>query len=168
MRRFLEGTEVVDFALKDKSERYAWIQKTLVRFRYRQLSKQDKGLIIRYLVKVSGYSCQQTMRLVAQQYRKTGRVRRRQRTVAGFKRKYPAEDVRLLAQLGDLHGTLSGPATKKLYERAYGLFGQKEYLGFSATGRHLHLASVQPQALYHLYSKPIDVQQDTAGAIQHW
>jgi transposase InsO family protein len=126
VRRFLEGTEVVDFAIKEKKERYEWIQKTLVRFRYLELNKLDKGLIIRYLVKVSGYSRQQTTRLVTQ-YRKTGRVRHRQRTVAGFKRKYPAEDIRVLAQLDELHGRLSGPATKKLCERAYGLFGQKEY-----------------------------------------
>jgi transposase InsO family protein len=94
--------------------------------RYLELNKQDKGLIIRYLVKVSGYSRQQTTRLVTQ-YRKTGRVRRGQRSVAGFKRKYAAQDIGLLAQLDELHGTLSGPATKKLCERAYGLFGQKEY-----------------------------------------
>ena len=92
VRGFLEGAEVVDFAIKDKKERYAWIQKTLVRFRYLELTKQDKGLIIRYLVKVSGYSRQQTTRLVTQ-YRKTGRVRRGQRTVAGFKRKYTQEDI---------------------------------------------------------------------------
>lgn len=126
VRRFLEGTEVVDFAIKDKQARYAWIQKTLVRFRYRELNKQDKGLISRYLVKVSGYSRQQTTRLVTQ-YRTTGRVRRRQRTVTGFKRKYTQVDIRLLAELDELHGTLSGPATKKLCERAYGLFGEKKY-----------------------------------------
>jgi transposase InsO family protein len=126
VRRFLEGTQVVEFAIKEKKERYEWIQRTLVRLRYLELNKQDKGLVIRYLVKVSGYSRQQTTRLVTQ-YRKTGRVRRGQRTIAGFKRKYPPEDIRLLAQLDELHGTLSGPATKKLCERAYELFGQKEY-----------------------------------------
>jgi transposase InsO family protein len=140
IRRFLEGTEVVEFAIKNKAERYAWIQKTLVRFRYLELSKQDKGLVIRYLVKVSGYSRQQTTRLVAQ-YRKTGRVRCRQRTVAGFKSKYTQEDIRMLAQLDELHGRLSGPATKKLCERAYGLFGQKEYR---------RLAGISVSHLYNL------------------
>jgi transposase InsO family protein len=140
VRRFLEGTEVVDFAIEDKKERYKWIQRTLVRFRYLELSKQDKGLIIRYLVKVSGYSRQQTTRLVTQ-YRKTGRVRRRQRTVAGFKRKYTQEDIRVLAQLDELHGRLSGPATKKLCERAHGLFGQREYQ---------RLANISISHLYNL------------------
>ena len=126
VRRFLEGTEVVEFAIKETKERYEWSQSTLVRFRYLELNKQDKGLIIRYLVKVRGYSRQQTTRRVTQ-YRKTGRVRRRQRSVAGFNRKYAAQDIRLLAQLDELHGTLSGPASKQLCERASGLFGQTEY-----------------------------------------
>ncbi len=126
IHRFLEGTEVVAFAIEDKDERYAWMQRTLLRFRYRELGKQDKGLVIRYLVKVSGYSRQQITRLVAQ-YHKTGRIRRRQRTINGFKRKYSQQDIRLLAHLDELHSTLSGPATKKLCERACGLFGQKEY-----------------------------------------
>ncbi len=126
MRRFLDGTEVVDFAIEGKDERYAWMQRTLLRFRYRELGKKDKGLVIRYLVKVSGYSRQQITRLVAQ-YQKTGRIRRRQRTLQGFKKKYSQKDIRLLAHLDELHNTLSGPATKKLCERACGLFGQQEY-----------------------------------------
>ncbi len=126
IRSFLEGTEVVDFAIEGKDERYAWIQRTLLRFRYRELGKPDKGLVIRYLVKVSGYSRQQITRLMSQ-YRKTGRIRRRQRTLHGFKKKYSQKDIRLLAHLDELHSTLSGPATKKLCERACGLFGQQEY-----------------------------------------
>ncbi len=41
MRRFLKGTEVVNFAIEGKDERYAWMQRTLLRFRYRELGKQD-------------------------------------------------------------------------------------------------------------------------------
>ncbi len=41
--------------------------------------------MIRVLIRVSGYSRQQITRLIAQ-YRKTGTLRRRQRTVAGFTR----------------------------------------------------------------------------------
>ncbi len=47
-------------------------------------------MVIRYLMKISGYSRQQLTRLIAQ-YRKTGHLKRRQRTVAGFKRKYTKE-----------------------------------------------------------------------------
>ena len=45
VRQFLEGTETVSFQIESKNARYRWLQQTLVRFRYLQLSKTDKGLI---------------------------------------------------------------------------------------------------------------------------
>ena len=76
VRRFLEGTEALELRIEEKNERYAWIEATLRRFRYRALGKADKGLILRYLQRLSGYSRQQVTRLV-RQYLKTGRLRRR-------------------------------------------------------------------------------------------
>jgi hypothetical protein len=50
--------------------------------------------------------------------------------------------VRLLAEAGTLHGTLlSGPATRKLCERAYTLFGD---------ARHSRLAAISNGHLYNL------------------
>ena len=76
--------------------------------------------------KISGYSRIQIKRLVRQSIT-TGKLKRRQRTVSGFARKYTSADIRLLAHTDELHGTLSGPATKKLCERACTVFGQTEY-----------------------------------------
>lgn len=118
VRQFLEGTGVVDLAIDAKEDRYVWIQRTLIRFRYRHLGKTDKGLLLGFLQKVSGYSRIQVKRLVRQSMR-TGTLKRRQRTVRGFTRIYTREDVQLLAHTDELHGTLSGPATKKLCERAW-------------------------------------------------
>ena len=83
---------------------YRWIQGELVKFRYLKLPRQEKGVVIRYLMKISGYSRQQLTRLIAQ-YRKTGRIRRRQRTVSGFKLKYSEQDIRLLAAMDERHDT---------------------------------------------------------------
>ncbi len=113
VRCFLEGTEALAFEIRRKDESYAWIERTLLRFRNRRPGRAEKGLLVRYLMKVSGYSRQQITRLIGQ-YREDGRIRRRQRTVNGFARRYTAEDSRLLAEPDTLHGTLSGPATKKL------------------------------------------------------
>ena len=126
VRQFLEGTGVVDLTIDAQEDRYAWIQRTLIRFRYRRLGKTDKGLLLGFLQKVSGYSRIQIKRLVRQSI-KTGTLKRRQRTVNGFTRTYTREDVQRLAHMDELHGTLSGPATKKLCERAYTVFGQAEY-----------------------------------------
>jgi transposase InsO family protein len=87
--------------------------------------------VIRYLMKISGYSRQHLTRLIAQ-HRKTGRLQRRQRTVCGFKQKYTATDIRLLAAMDERRGTPCGAAVKKLCERACEVFGQTEYATLSA------------------------------------
>ena len=116
IRRFLDGTVEVEFSIQNKSERYRWIQATLVRFCYITLGKKDRGLMLRYLQCVSGYSRAQIKRLV-QQYVRQGVITRRQRTVARFESVYTAADTVLLAKTDALHGQLSGAGTKKLCER---------------------------------------------------
>jgi hypothetical protein len=124
---FLSGTQPVTFsALSTKDECYQWIQANLLRFEYLTLTKPHKGLVCRYLAKVSGYSRQHLTRLI-HQYRQTGRVLRGQRTVRGFVRRYTEEDIRLLAAMDVRHDTPCGPADKKLCERAWGLFGEADY-----------------------------------------
>lgn len=127
LTEFLSGTQAVAFLVSsDKDTCYRWIQDELARFRYRTLPRQSKGVLIRYLMKVSGYSRQQITRLIAQ-YRKTGRLRRRQRTNSGFTRKYTEKDIRLLAEMDRRHDTPCGPAIKKLCERACNLYGESDY-----------------------------------------
>lgn len=141
LRDFLSGTQAVLFSvIGDKGTGYRWIQGELVRFRYLSCSRTDKGVMIRYLMKVSGYSRQQITRLV-RQYRDTGRLERRQRTVAGFTRRYTLEDIRLLAAMDERHRTPCGPAMKKLCERAYGVFGETAYE---------RLATISVSHLYNL------------------
>ena len=77
VRQFLGGVAVIEITIPSKTEGYHWIQKTLVRFQYLTLGKADRGLIRRYLQQISGYSRAQIARLI-KQYRKTGRIQRRQ------------------------------------------------------------------------------------------
>jgi len=141
LTEFLSGTQAVAFSIiLDKDDGYRWIQKVLYEFHYRKLGRQDKGILIRYLMKISGYSRQQITRLITQ-YRKTGKLKRRQRTVAGFACKYTSEDIRLLAAMDVRHDTPCGPAVKKLCERAFAVFAQVEYAS---------LASISVSHLYNL------------------
>ena len=138
---FLEGTQRVAFEVaSDKDSRYQWIQRTLVKFRYKSLHKPDKGVLIQYLVKVSGYSRQQITHLV-KQYRDTGRLVRRQRTVKGFSRRFTDDDIRLLVTMDMRHNTPNGLTMKKLCERAYVVFDEQAY--------H-RLASISVAHLYNL------------------
>jgi hypothetical protein len=46
-----------------------------------------------------------------------------------FPQRYTREDIALLAAVDEAHGTLSGPATRKLLERACYDFGEAGYRG---------------------------------------
>jgi hypothetical protein len=53
---FLSGTQAVAFSvISDTDACYRWIQGELVKFRYLKLPRQGKGVVIRYLMKISGY-----------------------------------------------------------------------------------------------------------------
>jgi len=141
IKQFLEGTQAVAFSVAThKKERYSWVQSTLVKHRYMQLSKANKGTITRYLMKVTGYSLAQTKRLI-QQYVKTGTVSAKTARFNGFKRSYMKADIGLLAGMDERHGQPSGAVLKKLCERAYRRFGQVEYQ---------RLAGISVSHLYNL------------------
>jgi len=94
---FLAGSEELEFEGISKEERYQWIERELVRFTYIQRGKADKGVIRRYLEKMSGYSRAQVCRLI-KQYKKQGRLRKKGGTRHRFARKYTRY---LLSMLGN-------------------------------------------------------------------
>lgn len=141
IKDFLAGTEAISLETQsDQKMAYQWIQKTLIHFFYTSLKKPEKGIVIKYLVKATGYSRQQLTRLI-KRYKQTGRVRSCYQDQKPNASRYTREDITLLAKLDERHQTLSGPATKKLCERAYKLFGQVEYQ---------RLANISVSHLYNL------------------
>ena len=75
VRQFLEGSEAVEFRGLTAQEKYCWIEEVLIRFKYHRLKRGEKGVIRRYIEKVTGYSRSQVSRLIAE-YKRTGRLRR--------------------------------------------------------------------------------------------
>ena len=145
--QFLDGTQAVAFTvLSDKDDRYQWIQRTLIRFEYESLRRPEKGLIMRYLIKISGYSRQQLTRLISQ-YRNGGKLIRRQRTTHGFNRRYTNDDIQRIAYLDELHDQPNGYALKKLCERAYCLFNDSAYERL-ATISVAHLYNLRKSKVY--------------------
>src|ERR1035437_9559856 len=63
LRAFLKGTAAVGF-LVGANERYEFITRTLRRFGYSRLRRADRGVVLRFLGRVSGYSRAQLTRLV--------------------------------------------------------------------------------------------------------
>ena len=127
MEAFLGGSQSIAFAIAmNKDERYLFVQDILKRFGYRYLRRYDKGIVIQFLRKVSGYSRQQLTRMI-QRYLKEGVLRRFQKTLNGFDLYYTTQDIELLAQLDQRHDNPNGFMVKKLCERAYYEFSDLAY-----------------------------------------
>src|SRR6266852_3845791 len=127
IRAFLEASaEVVQFEGQKREEVYEWVNTTLRQHDYERLGRAAKGLLHRYLEKMTGYSRAQITRLITQ-YQSGSEVKikiyRRNRFAVRFTR----ADIELLAQVDEAHETLSGPATQKLLQRAFHDFGDKNF-----------------------------------------
>ena len=128
LQTFLDGAQAVAFSVPgDKSDRYAFIQSALKQFHYRALKKREKGIVLRFLRQVTGYSWQQLTRLIKQYQTADVVQHRRLYKPPGFKQKYSAADITLLAEMDERYDTPSGAIIKKLCERACTLFGQTDY-----------------------------------------
>ena len=63
---FLEGTLEAKFQpIRNDVERYGFITAVLGRFAYRRLVRSDKGVLMRYLARITEYSRAQIRRLVS-------------------------------------------------------------------------------------------------------
>jgi F0F1-type ATP synthase beta subunit len=97
LSNFLGGTQPIAFAIaSNKKERYQEISKILSRFSYHNLGRKDKGIVIKFLLKISGYSSQQLERLISQ-HKSCGKLMPKQKTLNGFERKYTDSDILTLA-----------------------------------------------------------------------
>jgi transposase InsO family protein len=141
VRAFVAGTEPVSFTRADRTEAHAWMAATLQRFGYARAARAERGVLRQYLAKATGLSRAQIARRIAQ-FLGTGRVAdRRGSPAAPFARRYTADDIRRLAEIDALHGTLSGSTTRKLCERAFRVHGDT---------RFERLASISNGHLYNL------------------
>ena len=126
IKAFLDGTSEVAFRVP-KKDRNPFIERVLKRFGYAPHGRACRGVLLRYIERMTGLSRQQVTRLV-RRYRKDGKLSNGPcPPKQGFAYRYTAADVALLAEMDVLHSTLSGPATKKLMERAYQVFGDPRY-----------------------------------------
>ena len=145
LEQFLAGTAGVSpLVTGGEADRQAFVQRVLDRFQYARLARRDKGVVVRYLERMSGYSRQHLVRLIGRFVRHTPLGQRRA-PVAGFYRRYTEADVRLLAHTDTLHDTPSGLASKCLFERAWQVYGD---------ARYERLAGLSVAHLYNLRASP--------------
>jgi hypothetical protein len=160
VRQFLDGTRDVQFAVaSDDESRYAHIAEVVGRFGYRRLGRPDKGLVLRYLQRTSGYREAQVKRLVKRVRAGQGLRKRYQAPAHAFARRYTHADVLLLAELDRAFATMSGPATAHLLQRAFSDYGDARYERLSQLSvSHLYnlraSAAYQRQRVLHTKTRP--------------
>jgi hypothetical protein len=126
MQAFLEGSTEVRFAGQSRAEVYGWVESTLVGHAYAGLGRRGKGLVRRYLAKMTGLSRAQIARFITC-YRKTGKVVAAPYQRHQFAKRYTEADIVLLVYVDKAHGNLSGPATRRILEREYSEYGIAAY-----------------------------------------
>ena len=138
--RFVAASEGIRFEGQDRGQVYGWVEQVLVGQQYARQGKAARGLLRRYIERMTGLSRAQVTRLVAR-YAASGRVAvtvyRRHR----FRQRYTCADIELLAAVDEAHETLSGPATRRILEREHQVYGKAEYA---------RLAAISVSHLYNL------------------
>lgn len=117
IKTFLSGNSKVEFTIKT-TDKYAWLASLIKKVNYFSLKKRDKITVREYMLRITCYSRQQLTKLIAQ-YRDKHWIGCKNQQNNSFTQKYTREDVLLLALTDEYHLTLSGGATKKLFERAF-------------------------------------------------
>lgn len=148
VRLVLAGTHELEFRRAEDDEgRYAWIDQVLRRFGYRQLGRADRGAVLAYLQRLSGYSRAQITRLVTRWAAGKALVKNYRSPEHAFARRYTPADVALLAEVDRAMGTLSGPATACVLRRQRDVF---KVAGFERLGdiSVAHLYNLRNSAPY--------------------
>lgn len=144
IEQFLLAAKEVRFEASQREEIYGWVERLLCQQEYMGQGRRARGLLRRYLGKMTGLSRAQVTRLVGR-YLATGRVRIKTSHRHRFPTRYTRADIELLAQVDEAHETLSGPATRRIFEREFGHYRKLEFQ---------RLAAISNGHLYNLRRTP--------------
>jgi hypothetical protein len=165
MQEFVNGIRRVGLFVEGRAAAYSLIQRVLGAQQYRRISKASKGIVRRFLTKVTGFSRAQISRLIRRSDQK-GRLELASVRRRCFPRHYTSQDIALLAAVDAAHQDLSGPAIRRILQRAYHVFGQSEYqrlAGISAS----HIYNLRRSRTYrnlrvrveHTRARPVSIAE---------
>lgn len=126
IKGFIKISKGIEFKGVSRKEKYEWIEEVLLRFRYFTLRKREKSILKKYLLKMTGFSDAQLTRLIAKK-KKTGKILANTTQRHRFPKRYTTEDVARIIETDNAHNRLSGPATKKIFQRMYGIFKDQRF-----------------------------------------
>jgi hypothetical protein len=146
VQAFLTGNEEIGFKASNRKELYEWTQRTLSAQSYSRLQRSGKGLMKRYIGRVTGLSRAQVTGLIGQ-YAESWIVRSRQGRGRRFTARYKPGDIALLAEVDEAHDKLSGPATQRILYRQYHEFADAGPLRWRSAPRRSNSPTEQTRLL---------------------
>src|ERR1017187_10967432 len=96
IRAFLEASTELGFKGQNREEVYGWVNQTLRQQGYEELKRRERGVVRRYVEKMTGLSRAQTTRLITM-YLGGEEVKPQPYRRRRFARRYTREDIALLA-----------------------------------------------------------------------
>lgn len=127
IEKFLKGSDKLDFSIKTRRKRYHFIVEILVKLKYNQLKKKDKGLVKKYLKKITNYSDCQLKRLI--KLWKKGKLL--PSLIFKERHKFPCiygpTEIELLAQADEALNYPNGNSLKESLEREYSIFKNEKF-----------------------------------------
>ena len=134
LQEFLNATQEISFTSAPgggDQQRYEHISRVLKRFAYPGLGKVERGVVLAYLRRTSGYSRSQITRLVGRwesnRLATVPLVKRYGRPAVPFARKYTGADVELLVEMDRANEDVCGVAIVHLLRRAFTVYGDPRY-----------------------------------------
>jgi transposase InsO family protein len=140
MEDFLKSNRKVRISKLAVEQAYPMMGRILIANRYDKTGKKDKGIIRRFLCKVTGRSRAQINRLIGR-WKQERKLERKAAQRPAFSRVYTPADAVLLAEVDAAHEDLSGPAVRRLLKRAVEVQGDERYA---------RLAKISVSHLYNL------------------
>jgi|SRR5207245_2012654 len=144
--KFLAAAKEVQFKASERKEIYGWIERLLCQQQYVRQGRRARGLLRRYIGKMTGLSRAQLTRLVGR-YVATGQVRMKSSHRHRFPQRYTRADIELLAQVDEAHEGLSGPATRRILQREFHEYGKAEFERLAGIS-HGHLYNLRRHPRY--------------------
>jgi len=146
LEKFLGASNDLDFRQTERETTYQWINDLLKRFNYLSASKKHKGILKRYIVKMTGYTDRHVKRLLGRHSQLGQLIIRKSPYRHKFERTYTQEDIILLIKTDNLHNRLNGLATKKIFETEFQVYRKQEFK---------RLAKISISHIYNIRKKKV-------------
>jgi hypothetical protein len=154
IKDFLTTVEDIQFKAVSQAERNEWVESVLIHNFYKKCNRADRGIIRKYILKITGLSRSHANRLIGDFLSKS-RVRKIKKLNGVkrncFRRVYKEADIKLLVAADNAHCRLSGPAMVKSLKREFEVYGKTEYE---------NLKNISISHLYRL--RTVDVYKSSA------